>query len=161
MSQRKRVLVVDDDPINTELIMAALAGQDVPHDTVVTHDGAEALDFLCCRGKFHKLEGQPPVLVLLDLKMPLVDGLEFLRERNASDSLKMIPVVVFTSSDEESDRLESYRLGANAYVVKPIRYEEFLKAIRSISAFWAGINRVPPAAPLGAQTAPAADAAAA
>ncbi len=82
MSQRKRVLVVDDDPINTELIMAALAGQDIPHDTVVTHDGAEALDFLCCRGKFHPLESQPPILVLRGLKMALVDGFEFLRERN-------------------------------------------------------------------------------
>src|SRR5213596_2209681 len=105
MRQRKRVLMVDDDPINTELIVTRapsqslrrgkLAGQDFPRDAVVAHDGTEALDFLWCRGKFHPLEGQPPVLVLLDLRMALVDGFEFLRERNASDSLKMIPVVVF------------------------------------------------------------------
>ncbi len=145
MERRSRILVVDDHPNNVELIVSALAEQDFPHEIVVARDGAEALDYLFRRGAFAGHNDAPPDVVLLDLKMPRVDGFEFLRELRANDPFKMIPVVVFTSSGDEGDRLKSFQLGANAYVEKPVDYEEFLQAIHAISAFWAVLNQPPPA----------------
>jgi len=141
MSNPKRILIVDDDEKNVELILTALAHQTFPCDTVVACDGAEALDYLHGRGKFQGRNGAQPAVVLLDLKMPRVDGFEFLRELRASETLKMIPAVVFTSSSDERDRLMSYELGANAYVVKPVDFEEFLEVVQAVGRFWAVINQ--------------------
>src|SRR5258708_22725447 len=145
MERSKRILVIDDDPNNVELIVSALAREDFPHETIVAHDGADALDYLCGRGTHAGRNGLPPDLVLLDLKMPRVDGFEFLRELRAEDAFKLLPVVVFSSSEDEGDRLKSYQLGANAYAVKPVEYEEFLRAIHAIGEFWAVDNQPPPA----------------
>jgi CheY-like chemotaxis protein len=145
MERRKQILVVDDDKNNVELILSALAEQEFHYEAAVAHDGAEALDYLSGRGSFAGRNGLPPDVVLLDLKMPRMDGFDFLRELRASEDFKLLPVVVFTSSEDESDRLRSYQLGANAYVVKPVDYEEFLQAIQAIGTFWAVVNEPPPA----------------
>ena len=141
MSTPKRVLVVDDDENNVELILTALSRQDFQCEPVVACDGAQALDYLHARGKFRGRNGSQPAVVLLDLKMPRVDGFAFLRELRASETLKMIPAVVFTSSSDERDRLKSYELGANAYVVKPVDFEEFLEVVQAVGRFWAVINQ--------------------
>jgi CheY-like chemotaxis protein len=146
MERSRQILVVDDDPRNVELIVSALAEQGFPHETTVARDGAEALDYLFRRGTFAGRNGHQPDLVLLDLKMPCRDGFDLLREVRADETLKLLPVVVFTSSEEERDRLKSYQLGANAYVVKPVAYEEFLQAIQAISLFWGVVNQPPPVA---------------
>src|SRR6266568_66097 len=112
--------------LTSKALASASPEQEFPHETLVAHDGAEALDYLCGRGTYAGRNGLPPDLVLLDLKMPRMDGFDFLRELGADDGLKMLPVVVFSSSEDASDRLKSYQLGANAYVVKPVIYEEFL-----------------------------------
>lgn len=145
MSQKRRILLVDDDLNDVVLIQSALAEHNLPHEWVVVHDGAEALDYLFRLGKFSARNGPPPDLILLDIKMPRVDGFEVLQTLKANATLKVVPVVVFTSSDQEKDRLKSYQLGANAYVVKPSRYEEFLRSVQTICAFWAVVNRPPPA----------------
>ncbi len=145
MGQKRRILLVDDDPNNVVLIRSALAEQNLPHETVVVQDGAEALDYLFRLGKFSASDGPPPDLVLLDIKMPRVDGFEVLQALKANAILKVVPVVVFTSSADERDRLRSYQLGANAYVVKPTDYEQFLLAIQTIGVFWTVVNQPPPA----------------
>lgn len=145
MSQKRRILLVDDDLNDVVLIRSALAEPNLPHEWVVVHDGAEALDYLFRLGKFSARNGPPPDLILLDIKMPRVNGFEVLQTLKASATLKVVPVVVFTSSDQEKDRLKSYQLGANAYVVKPSRYEEFLRSVQTTCAFWAVVNRPPPA----------------
>ncbi len=145
MSPKRRILLVDDDRNNVVLIRRALAKHDLSHECVVVHDGAEALDYLLHLGTFRDSNGPPPDLILLDIKMPRVDGFEVLQTLKANATLKVVPVVVFTSSDREQDRLISYQLGANAYVVKPIRYEEFLRSVQAIGEFWAVVNEPPPA----------------
>ncbi len=145
MSQNRRILLVDDDRNNVMLIRLALTKHNLPHEWVVVQDGAEALDFLFHLGTFQGSNGPPPDLILLDIKMPRVDGFEVLQTLKANATLKVVPVVVFTSSDLEQDRLKSYQLGANAYVVKPTRYEQFLRSVQAIAEFWAVVNQPPPA----------------
>ena len=148
MANLKRILLAEDNPNDVELTLAALAEHNLANEVVVVRDGAEALDYLYCRGSFAMRNGASPVVILLDLKMPKVDGLEVLRTVKADDRLKTIPVVVLTSSREEKDLVESYKLGVNAYVVKPVDFQDFVGAVKQLGVFWAVINESPPATAL-------------
>ena len=139
-----RILLVEDDPKDTELTMTALEEYNLSNEVVVATDGEEALDYLYYRGKFQRRSGENPAVMLLDLKLPKIDGHEVLQRVKADDNLKMIPVVVLTSSREERDMLSSYKLGVNAYVVKPVDFHEFVNAIKELGVFWAIINEAPP-----------------
>jgi CheY-like chemotaxis protein len=144
MDSLKRILLVDDSPRDTELVIEALAANHLANDVLSVSDGAEALDYLYRRGRFAgRTDGQPAV-VLLDLKMPKVDGMEVLRQVKADPELRVIPMVVMTSSREEQDLLNSYQLGVNAYVVKPMKFTEFMQAVTQLGAFWAVLNEAPP-----------------
>ena len=144
MSTLGRILLVEDDTKDVELTMTALEEYNLANEVVVTSDGEEALDYLHCRGKYKERSSENPAVLLLDLKLPKVDGLEVLKEIKSDAKLKMIPVVVLTSSKEEKDMVASYRLGVNAYVVKPVDFHEFVNAIKELGAFWAVINEPPP-----------------
>jgi len=139
-----RILMVEDDPKDVELTLTALEEYNLANEVVVTRDGQEALDYLYCRGLFSARASDNPAVLLLDLKLPKVDGLEVLRQIKSDDRLKMIPVVVLTSSREERDMMRSYQLGVNAYVVKPVDFHEFVNAVRELGVFWAVINQPPP-----------------
>jgi len=142
--QVKRILLVDDSPRDTELALDALAQNNLANEVIALRDGAEALDYLYRRGQFaERAEGNPAV-VMLDLKMPKVDGIEVLRQIKNDPQLKMIPVVVMTSSKEEQDLVTSYKLGVNAYVVKPVQFQNFVEAVKLVGAFWAVFNEPPP-----------------
>jgi CheY-like chemotaxis protein len=140
----KRILLVDDSPRDTELTLDALAQNNLANEVVALRDGAEALDFLYRRGQFADRTNGQPAVVLLDLKMPKVDGIEVLRQIKSDPQLKMIPVVVLTSSREEQDLVNSYQLGVNAYIVKPVEFQEFVEAVKQVGAFWAVVNEPPP-----------------
>lgn len=144
MSAIGRILLVEDDPRDTELTMTALEEYHLTNEVVVTRDGEEALDYLYCRGKFQTRTCDNPAVLLLDLKLPKIDGLEVLQQIKSHQNLTMIPVVVLTSSREESDMVASYKLGVNAYVVKPVDFHEFVNAIKELGVFWAIINEPPP-----------------
>jgi CheY-like chemotaxis protein len=142
----KRILLVEDNPNDVELILTSLAQNHLGNEVVVVRDGEEALDYLYRRGVFRlRMEGNP-VVVLLDLKLPKVDGLEVLAELKANPALRMIPVVVLTSSCEEPDLRQCYELNTNAYVVKPIDFKEFVEVIKHVGLFWAVVNQPPPGA---------------
>jgi CheY-like chemotaxis protein len=144
MSTLGRILMVEDDPRDTELTLTALEEYNLSNEVVVTTDGEEALDYLYHRGKFQTRPDGNPAVLLLDLKLPKVDGLEVLQQIKSDEKLKMIPVVVLTSSREERDMVASYKLGVNAYVVKPVDFHEFVNAIKELGVFWAIINEPPP-----------------
>jgi len=144
MASIGRILLVEDDPKDTELTMTALEEYNLSNEVVVASDGEEALDYLYYRGKFQRRSGDNPAVMLLDLKLPKIDGLEVLQKVKADENLKMIPVVVLTSSREERDMVSSYKLGVNAYVVKPVDFHEFVNAIKELGVFWAIINEPPP-----------------
>lgn len=144
MSDLKRILLAEDNPKDVELTLEALDEHHLANEVVVVNDGAEALDYLYCRGKFAMRNGNHPAVVLLDIKMPKVDGLEVLRTIKSDDRLKSIPVVMLTSSREEKDLVDSYKLGVNAYVVKPVDFQQFVNAVKELGAFWAVINEPPP-----------------
>ena len=139
-----RILMVEDDSKDVELTLTALEEYNLANEIIVVHDGEEALDYLYYRGQFHNRATNNPAVILLDLKLPKVDGLEVLKQVKSNEKLKMIPVVVLTSSNEEKDMVASYRLGVNAYVVKPVHFHEFVNAIRDLGVFWAVINEPPP-----------------
>jgi CheY-like chemotaxis protein len=144
MNSFGRILMVEDDPRDVELSLTALDEYHLANEIVVARDGEQALDYLYCRGAFRdRVRGHPSV-VLLDLKLPKVDGLEVLRQIKGDQSLATIPVVVLTSSREEQDMVASYKLGVNAYVVKPVDFHEFANAIKELGVFWALINEPPP-----------------
>jgi CheY-like chemotaxis protein len=143
MSTLGRILLVEDDPKDVELTLTALEEYHLANEVIVTRDGEEALDYLYRRGTFAARSNDPAVL-LLDLKLPRVDGLEVLQQIKSDQKLRMIPVVVLTSSREERDMVASYSLGVNAYVVKPVDFHEFVNAIRELGIFWAIINQPPP-----------------
>jgi CheY-like chemotaxis protein len=136
--------MAEDDPKDVELTLTALQEYNLANEVVVTRDGEEALDYLYCRGNFTTRTNDNPAVLLLDLKMPKVDGLEVLQQIKSDEKLRMIPVVVLTSSREERDMVASYRLGVNAYVVKPVDFHEFVNAIKELGVFWAVINEAPP-----------------
>ncbi len=144
MTEPGRILYAEDDNKDVELTLAALEQHHLANEVVVVRDGEEALDYLYRRGEFASRSGDDPVVVLLDLKMPKVDGLEVLREMKSDERLRTIPVVVLTSSREERDVVESYRLGVNAYVAKPVGFQEFTDAVTALGLFWAIINEPPP-----------------
>ena len=144
MATLGRILLVEDDPRDVELTLTALEDYKLANEVVVTRDGQEALDYLYCRGPFSSRPKENPAVLLLDLKLPKVDGLEVLNKVKSDARLKMIPVVVLTSSREERDMLRSYQLGVNAYVVKPVDFHEFVNAVRELGVFWAVINQPPP-----------------
>ena len=139
-----RILLVEDDPKDVELTMTALDEYNLSNEVVVARDGEEALDYLYNRGKFQRQSGENPAVLLLDLKLPKIDGLQVLEALKSDEKLKMIPVVVLTSSREERDMVRSYKLGVNAYVVKPVDFHEFINAIKELGVFWAIINEPPP-----------------
>ena len=144
MSVLGRILMVEDDPRDVELTLTALEEYNLANEVVVARNGEEALDYLFCRGEYATRSGENPAVMLLDLKLPKVDGLEVLQQVKASDKLNMIPVVVLTSSHEEKDMVASYKLGVNAYVVKPVDFHDFVNAIKELGIFWAVINEPPP-----------------
>ncbi|MBD2015248.1 response regulator [Microcoleus sp. FACHB-53] len=144
MHELKRILLVEDSPNDVELILTALSENCLANEVVVVRDGEEALDYLYRKGVFKlRMEGNP-VVVLLDLKLPKVDGLEVLAQIKSDPELKAVPVVVLTSSREEQDLINSYNLGTNAYVVKPVNFHEFVDAIKELGLFWAVVNQPPP-----------------
>jgi CheY-like chemotaxis protein len=144
MTILRRILLVEDDPSDVELTLGALAEYNLANEVVVARDGKLALDYLYCRGEFSGRPDENPAVVLLDLKLPKVDGLEVLQQVKSDERLKMIPVVVLTSSQEEKDMMRSYKLGVNAYVVKPVDFHEFINAVRELGVFWGIINQPPP-----------------
>jgi len=144
MGELKRILLAEDNPEDAELTLTALGEYNLANEVVVVRDGAEALDFLFRRGPFATRSPEPPAVVLLDVKMPKVDGIEVLRQVKADEELRTIPVVMLTSSREEADLVVSYRLGVNAYVVKPVDFREFIDAVKNLGVFWALLNEPPP-----------------
>jgi len=144
MNELKRIMLVEDSARDVELTLAALEEHNLANEVIVTRDGAEALDFLYRRGNFATRSSGNPAVIFLDIKMPKVDGLEVLRHIKADSNLNMIPVVMLTSSREEKDLIESYRLGVNAYVVKPVDFDKFVKVVSELGLFWAVINETPP-----------------
>jgi CheY-like chemotaxis protein len=144
MNEFGRILIVEDDPRDVDLTLTALEEYNLANEVVVTRDGEEALDYLYSRGSFKMRGGENPAVVLLDLKLPKVDGLEVLQQIKADEKLKFIPVVVLTSSREEKDMVASYKLGVNGYVVKPVDFHDFVNAIKELGVFWAVINEPPP-----------------
>jgi CheY-like chemotaxis protein len=144
MAPLKRILLAEDNEHDVELTLAALDEHNLANEVVVVRDGAEALDYLFHRGKFASHSNGLPVVVMLDLKMPKVDGLEVLHQMRADAELKHVPVVMVTSSREEQDLVRSYQLGVNAYVVKPVDFQQFVASVKQIGFFWAVINEPPP-----------------
>jgi two-component system, response regulator len=146
MPNRVEVLLVDDSPEDVELTVRELRHHKLANDIKVVEDGADALDFLFCRGSYKdRTFSSPPKLVLLDVKLPKVDGLEVLRAIRADERTKAIPVVILTSSKEQKDLIKGYNLGVSAYVQKPVDFEQFSEAIRQIGMFWMLLNEAPPA----------------
>ena len=143
-SELKRILLVEDDPRDVELTLEALSENNLGNAVDVVGDGEKAMDYLYRRGEFEGRTGDNPAVILLDLKLPKVDGREVLRVIKADASMRTIPVVVLTSSREERDLAEMYKMGANAYVVKPVDFHEFVDAVRNLGLFWAVINEPPP-----------------
>ena len=143
MPDLKSILLAEDNPNDVELTLEALAAHNLANEVVVVEDGAEALDYLYCRGKYHDRSSGNPAVVLLDIKMPKVDGLEVLRIIKGDPALKAVPVVLLTSSREDRDLIDGYEFGVNAYVVKPVNLVEFFDAVKQLGVFWAIINEQP------------------
>jgi DNA-binding response OmpR family regulator len=144
MNKLGRILLVEDDPKDVELTLTALEEYNLANEVIVARDGEEALEYLYSRGKFKTRSRDNPAVMLLDLKLPKVDGLEVLKQIKSEEKLRMMPVVVLTSSKEEKDMVASYKLGVSAYVVKPVDFHEFVNAIKELGVFWAVINEPPP-----------------
>ncbi|HEY4247319.1 MAG TPA: response regulator [Lacunisphaera sp.] len=144
MKSLRRIMLVEDNLNDIDLTLAALEEHHLANEIVVARDGAEALDYLYSRGKFAGRADGPPAVILLDIKMPKVSGLEVLRQMKSDPLLSTLPVVMLTSSREEPDLAASYALGANAYVVKPVDFQQFVDAVRQIGVFWAVVNEPPP-----------------
>ena len=140
----KPILLVEDNPNDLELTLHALERSKLANDVIVIRDGSEALDYLNATGPYQDRAPGNPAVILLDLKLPKVDGLEVLRFVRESVTFKSTPVVMLTSSREEQDVVKSYELGVNAYVVKPVNFQEFIKAISDLGIFWAVLNEPPP-----------------
>lgn len=140
----KRILLVDDSPRDTEMAVDALQQYHLANEVTTLRDGAEALDYMYRRGEFAARRDSDPAVILLDLKMPRVDGIEVLRQLKADPRFRHIPVVVMTSSREDQDLKKCYDLGVNAYVVKPLTFHEFIEAIKTLGTFWAVLNEPPP-----------------
>ena len=140
----RNILLAEDDPRDAKLTLAALEEYNLANKVFTVHDGEEVLDYLKCEGKFKGREGGNPVAILLDLKMPKIDGLEVLKTIKADERLQAIPVIMLTSSRETPDLVECYKHGVNAYVVKPVDFVVFAKAVKLLGGFWALVNEPPP-----------------
>ncbi|HEV2992069.1 MAG TPA: response regulator [Candidatus Angelobacter sp.] len=139
------ILLVEDDPRDVRLTMRELQAERYNAKIELARDGAEALDFLFCKGPYSQRPAdRPPKLVLLDLKLPKIDGLQVLREIKGNPATQAIPVVILTSSKEEKDMIESYKLGVNSYIQKPVDFEQFRETIRTLGIYWVGVNQPPP-----------------
>jgi CheY-like chemotaxis protein len=147
MPNLRPILLAEDNPNDVELTLAALHSLNLANEIVVVNDGAQAMDFLCRRGTFSARPPVDPAVIVLDLKMPRVDGLEALRQIRADARLRVLPIVILTSSREENDLVKGYQLGANAYVVKPVDFDQFISAVSQLGVFWALINEPPPPSP--------------
>ena len=143
MNKLKRILLVEDQSRDVELTLAALEEYHLANGVSVARDGVEALDYLYCRDKFAGRSDGNPCVILLDIKMPRMNGLEVLRQIKSDPQLKLIPVVMLTSSREEPDLVKSYELGVTAYVVKPVDFQQFTEAVKHIGVFWAVLNEMP------------------
>lgn len=139
----KRILIADDSPKDVELAIAALAEKNLANEVDVAEDGEDALDYLYKRGKYAAHGIGNPAIILLDIKMPKMNGIEVLKHIRSEPKLKLIPVIMVTSSREEKDLVESYKLGANAYIVKPVDIAQFMESIKTLGQFWAVINQQP------------------
>lgn len=144
MAELKPILLAEDSPNDAELTLEALADNNLANRVTHVKDGVEALEYLRCEGKYSQRESGNPVVIILDIKMPRMDGIELLRIIRSDPSLKMVPVVMLTSSREEQDLVRSYELGINAYVVKPVKFTEFVEAVKQLGGFWAVLNELPP-----------------
>ncbi len=144
MNELGRILLAEDDPKDVELTLAALAEYNLANDVVIARDGEEALDYLARRGRFADRPEGNPVVILVDLKMPKVDGVEVIRTVKSDPAMRSIPVVALTSSRESRDLEECYRLGVNAFVVKPVQFADFVEAVKRLGSFWALLNEPPP-----------------
>lgn len=143
----KRILLVEDDPKDIELALEALGSHNLMNEVIVVEDGPSALDYLRRKGNYALRAQGHPAIILLDLKLPKQDGFEVLKAIRGDESLRLIPVVILTSSAEERDLVRSYQLGANGYVVKPLDFKEFVTVVASLGVFWAAVNRPPPVPP--------------
>ena len=139
----KVILLVEDNPDDVKLTLRALKKSNVLNEVVVAQDGVEALEYLFCTGKHAGRDRKMPQLILLDLKMPKIDGLEVLHRIRADERTKLLPVVILTTSTEDRDKIESYKLGANSYVRKPVDFSEFTEAVRQLGLYWLLLNEVP------------------
>ena len=144
MVKLKTILLVDDNTKDIELTLEAMAENNLTNQVVVVKDGVEALEYLRQEGKYKLRKTGSPCVILLDIKMPRMDGIEVLRNIRSDAALKRIPVVILTSSREEKDLNDTYELGVNAYVVKPVDFQKFIEAVKQIGNFWAVINELPP-----------------
>ncbi|MBI9059097.1 MAG: response regulator [Labilibaculum sp.] len=140
----KRILIAEDDPRDVELTLEALAEHNLANKVDVVHDGVEAMEYLRKDGKYQNRESGLPTVLLLDIKMPRMDGIEVLKEVRSDEKLKLLPVVILTSSREAPDLEAAYKLGVNAYVVKPVDFQDFIKAVKETGVFWALLNEQPP-----------------
>lgn len=152
MKGLRTILMAEDNPKDVELTLEAMAESNLANNVTVVKDGVEALEYLRCEGKFKERKVENPAFLLLDIKMPRMDGIELLRILRSDPKLKMIPVVILTSSQEEKDLFKSYNLGVNAYVVKPVNFKDFVSTVKQIGAFWAVINELPPEGDYGNET---------
>lgn len=143
MSELSPILLAEDNPNDAELTMEALSENNLANRVSHVKDGVEAMEYLRCQGKYSGRTPGNPAVVILDIKMPRMDGIEVLRAIRAHEELKMIPVVMLTSSREEQDLIRSYELGTNAYVVKPVKFIEFIDAVKHLGIFWAVLNEIP------------------
>ncbi len=144
MEALKPILLVEDNELDIELTLEAFKANHLANSVFVVRDGEEALEYLFRTGRYADRPEGSPIAVLLDLKMPKVTGLEVLRQVKSDTNLKTIPIVMVTTSKEEQDLVQSYQLGVNAYVIKPIHFPEFVEAIRNLGTFWALVNQPPP-----------------
>jgi CheY-like chemotaxis protein len=144
MSELKPILLAEDNPRDAELTLEALADNNLVNRVTHVRDGVEALEYLRCEGRFATRTPGNPAVVVLDIKMPRLDGIDVLRAIRADPALRLIPVVMLTSSREEHDLIRSYELGSNAYVVKPVKFTEFVEAVKQLGIFWAMLNELPP-----------------
>jgi CheY-like chemotaxis protein len=144
MVEIRTILFAEDNPRDVELTLEALGDHNLANNVFVVRDGVETMEYLRHEGKYKQRKTGNPAVLLLDIKMPRMDGIEVLRAIRSDNLLKMLPVVMLTSSREEQDLIKSYELGVNAYVVKPVDFKEFIEAVKQVGIFWAVINEVPP-----------------
>jgi len=144
MEGLRTILLAEDSPKDVELTLEALSEHNLANNVIVVKDGVEAMDYLKCEGNYKQRKPGNPAVLLLDIKMPRKDGIEVLREIRNDEALKTLPVVILTSSREQKDLIESYKLGVNAYVVKPVNFKDFIDAVKQIGMFWAVVNELPP-----------------